>query len=62
MGLAVWGAGLVMLALSQSLVAVGDQLVSLANGQIPDHTRTTECLGRYFRPPSGPTGTSRRAT
>jgi MoaA/NifB/PqqE/SkfB family radical SAM enzyme len=37
-------------------IDIGDELVSLANGQTPDRTRTTECLGRYFRPTIGAYG------
>lgn len=35
---------------------IGDELVSIANGQTPDRTRTIECLGRYFRPTIGAYG------
>jgi MoaA/NifB/PqqE/SkfB family radical SAM enzyme len=37
-------------------IDIGDELVSLANGQTPDRTRTAECLGRYFRPTIGAYG------
>lgn len=37
-------------------IDIGDELVSLANGQTPDRTRTAECLGRYFRPTIGAFG------
>lgn len=37
-------------------IDIGDELVSLANGQSPDRTRTAECLGRYFRPTIGAYG------
>ncbi|MEV6319904.1 radical SAM protein [Nocardia sp. NPDC051787] len=37
-------------------IDIGDELVSIANGQIPDRSRTSECLGRYFRPTIGAYG------
>ncbi|WP_433658000.1 radical SAM protein [Nocardia sp. CA-128927] len=37
-------------------IDIGDELVSIANGHSPDRSRTTECLGRYFRPTIGAYG------
>ncbi|WP_327110309.1 radical SAM protein [Nocardia sp. NBC_01730] len=37
-------------------IDLGDELVAIANGQIPDRSRTSECLGRYFRPTIGAYG------
>nr|WP_276514887.1 radical SAM protein [Nocardia transvalensis] len=37
-------------------VDIGDELAALANGITPDRSRTSECLGRYFRPTIGPYG------
>lgn len=37
-------------------VDIGDELAALANGVTPDRSRTSECLGRYFRPTIGPYG------
>ncbi|MGH3669581.1 MAG: hypothetical protein ACRDSH_02945 [Pseudonocardiaceae bacterium] len=42
--------------LTDTRIDIGDELVSLANGLIPDRTRTAECLGRYFRPTIGAYG------
>lgn len=43
-------------ALTDMRIDIGDELVSLANGLIPDRARTAECLGRYFRPTIGAYG------
>ena len=43
-------------SLTDTRIDIGDELVSLANGQTPERTRTTECLGRYFRPTIGAYG------
>ena len=37
-------------------IDIGDELVALANGITPDRSRTSECMGRYFRPTIGPYG------
>ncbi|MGV9680960.1 radical SAM protein [Nocardia sp. NPDC003482] len=37
-------------------IDIGDELVALANGVPADRSRTSECLGRYFRPTIGPYG------
>lgn len=37
-------------------IDIGDELVSVANGQTVDRSRTTECLARYFRPTIGAYG------
>ena len=37
-------------------IDLGDELVALANGITPDRSRTTECLGRWFRPTIGAFG------
>ncbi|MGW6697528.1 radical SAM protein [Nocardia sp. NPDC055049] len=37
-------------------IDLGDELVALANGHLPERTRTSECMGRWFRPTIGAFG------